>query len=237
MLLALDTSAAVTVAVHDGEQVLAEASTHDPRRHAELLVPMVDEVLTRAGVSARDLTALAAGRGPGPFTGLRVGLVTARTLALAIGLPVHGVTSLDALALQALDAGIASAGEEFVVTTDARRREVYWACYRAVDRLGQLWPEAVTGPEVARPRDVPVGGRPCAGRGAALYPDALPPAAVPAAAAVAHVLDPSAAAIARIAVAELATAAAPRDPQPLYLRRPDAVQPSAPKSVLRGRAP
>ncbi len=131
VLLALDTSAAVSVAVHDGRDVLASRSEHDPRRHAELLVPMVEAVLADAGDRPGRRDRDRGRAGPGPFTGLRVGLVTARTLGLALGVPVHGVTSLDALALEALDAGIAAAGTEFVVATDARRREVYWARYRA----------------------------------------------------------------------------------------------------------
>ncbi len=229
VLLALDTSAAVSVAVHDGRDVLASRSEHDPRRHAELLVPMVEAVLADAGIGRGDLTAIAVGRGPGPFTGLRVGLVTARTLGLALGLPVHGVTSLDALALQALDAGIAAAGTEFVVAMDARRREVYWARYRATTREGELRTQAVTDPAVSLPHDVPLEGMPCAGRGTHLYPDVLVPSAVP---AVAGLTDPSAAALARLAVAELDAGHDVRDPVPLYLRRPDAVASGGVKSVL-----
>ena len=232
MLLALDTSAAVTVAVHDGRAVLASRSVYDPRRHAELLVPMIDEVLTESGVDRRELTMIAVGRGPGPFTGLRVGLVTARTLALALGVEVHGVTSLDALALQALDAGIATAGTEFVVATDARRREVYWARYQASETPNGLWPIPVTQPEVSRPHELTLDGLPCAGRGTHLYPVELPPSP---AETVAALRDPSADAIARIALAETADGRPPRDPEPLYLRRPDAAEPSGAKSVLTGR--
>lgn len=235
MLLAIDTSAAVTVAVHDGTSLRTARSTHDPRRHAELLVPMIEDVLAEADVDRRDLTLVAVGRGPGPFTGLRVGLVTARTLALALDVDLHGVTSLDALALQALDAGIATAGGDFVVATDARRKEVYWARYRSIDTGGssvtgrQLWPEALTEPRVSRPHDVPLDGVPCAGRATLLYPEALPPSPVE---AVAALRDPSADALARIAVAEFAAGGSLRDPTPLYLRRPDAVAPTRGKSVL-----
>lgn len=232
MLLALDTSAAVSVAVHDGTSVRAALSTYDPRRHAELLVPMVEEALAEAAITRSDLTRIAVGCGPGPFTGLRVGLVTARTLGLVLGVDVHGVTSLDALALQALDAKIVSAGGEFVVVTDARRREVYWARYRSIEGPDGLRPEALTQPGVSRPHDVAWQHQPCAGRGTVLYPDALPPSTVE---AVAALRDPSAEAVARIAVTELADGRRPRDPAPLYLRRPDAVTPSGPKSVMGRR--
>ena len=100
MLLALDTATpAVTVAVADGATVLADATAVDPRRHGELLAPAVESVLRTAGVDRRELTAIAVGTGPGPFTGLRVGLVTARTLGHALGIPVLGVCTLDVLAL------------------------------------------------------------------------------------------------------------------------------------------
>jgi tRNA threonylcarbamoyl adenosine modification protein YeaZ len=103
LLLALDTATpAVTVALHDGSSVLAETTTHDPRRHGELLAPGIVEVLRRAGAGRRDLTDVAVGTGPGPFTGLRVGLATAQTLALVLGLRLHGVCTLDVLAAHAL---------------------------------------------------------------------------------------------------------------------------------------
>jgi tRNA threonylcarbamoyl adenosine modification protein YeaZ len=106
LLLAFDTAtAAVTVALHDGESVIAEHTEVDARRHGELLAPAIGRVLARTGRERRDLTGVAVGVGPGPFTGLRVGLVTARSLGDALGIPVHGVCSLDILA--AAVAGIA----------------------------------------------------------------------------------------------------------------------------------
>lgn len=221
MLLALDTSAAVAVAVHDGTDVVGSALAHDPRRHAELLVPMVDQVLREAGVTRRDLTAVAVGRGPGPFTGLRVGLVTARTLAHALGVPLHGLCSLDALAQQAVDAGVVADGAGVVAATDARRREVYWRRYRSVGGVA----EPVGDPAVAAPAVLPLDGDLVVGRGATLYPDLLPP--VPGAP-----LDPQADALARVVLRRLAAGEDLSSTEPLYLRRPDAVEPGAPKSVL-----
>ena len=162
LLLALDTSTpAVTAAVHDGERTLAERTTVDARRHGELLAPAVAEVLGDAGARPRDLTAIAVGVGPGPFTGLRVGLVTARTMAAVLGVPVHGVCSLDVLAV---DADVPDG--DFLVATDARRREVYWARYAGP------W-SRLTAPAVGTPAAVSAADPhlPVVGQGAELYPD------------------------------------------------------------------
>ena len=106
MLLAFDTATpAVTVALHDGERVVASQTRVDARRHGELLAPAITAVLDEAWVPRQDVTAIAVGVGPGPFTGLRVGLVTARTLGLALDVPVYGVCTLDVLAAEAVDAG------------------------------------------------------------------------------------------------------------------------------------
>jgi tRNA threonylcarbamoyladenosine biosynthesis protein TsaB len=88
----------VSVALHDGERVVSEASAADGRRHGELLAPMIAKVLADAGVSRTDLSAVAVGVGPGPYTGLRVGVVTARVLGAVLGIGVHGVCSLDVIA-------------------------------------------------------------------------------------------------------------------------------------------
>ena len=99
LLLALDTStSAITVALHDGARVRAEATTLDARAHGERLAPGIREVLEAAGATPGELTHVVCGLGPGPFTGLRVGIVTARVLALVTGAALHGVCSLDALA-------------------------------------------------------------------------------------------------------------------------------------------
>jgi tRNA threonylcarbamoyl adenosine modification protein YeaZ len=227
LLLALDTATpAVTVALHDGSAVLAQAGGRDARRHAELLAPAVERVLAEAGATPDDLTDVAVGTGPGPFTGLRVGLVTARMTASALGLRLHGVCTLDALAAQAMTDGSVSPAEEFLVATDARRREVYWAAYRhpgATPGTPAL-PERVAGPHVARAADVPRAGRRVVGRGAELYAAELGPAVGP--------LDPSAGALALLVVRRVARGDDLSDVEPRYLRRPDVHESAGPKSVL-----
>ncbi|AKU16017.1 tRNA (adenosine(37)-N6)-threonylcarbamoyltransferase complex dimerization subunit type 1 TsaB [Luteipulveratus mongoliensis] len=219
MLLAIDTATqAVTVAVHDGATVVAEHSTSDARRHTELLAPSIRDTLRAAGLRPRDLSAIAVGVGPGPFTGLRVGVVTARTMGLALGVPVHGVCSLDALAH-----GVMADGERtrFLVATDARRKEVYWAAYDVTDQGVRR----SDGPDVARAADLPahLRGLPTAGRGPLLYPDALPHALPQ--------LDVGAGALATFAMGALRRGEELLEPQPLYLRRPDAVPQSERKPV------
>ena len=207
MLLAFDTATpAVTVALRDGARPCGERTVVDARRHGEILGPGIAAVLADAGVSASALTAIAVGVGPGPFTGLRVGLVTARAMGDALAIPVRGVCTLDIIAAE-----IAS-GEPFLVATDARRREVYWAMY---DEAGAR----VDGPRVDRPADVEWRG-PAYGAGAAMYSDIFTGAREP--------RFPSAAVLASI-VASDTVAILP--PDPLYLRRPDAVEPAARKAV------
>lgn len=106
MLLAFDTATTrVTVALHDGERVVAAYNADHGLRHGELLAPAIEQVLAEAGALPLDVTAIAVGVGPGPFTGLRVGLVTARTMAYALGVPVYGVCTLDVLAAEAVEQG------------------------------------------------------------------------------------------------------------------------------------
>ncbi|MEZ0579550.1 tRNA (adenosine(37)-N6)-threonylcarbamoyltransferase complex dimerization subunit type 1 TsaB [Nocardioides sp. MH1] len=211
MLLAFDTSSpTVTVAVHDGSDVVVELTSSETMRHGEQLTPLVDQALRRAGISPRDLTAIAVGVGPGPFTGLRVGLVSARTMAYVLEIPVYGVCSLDVLAVEAVETGTVEG--PFVVASDARRREVYLATY---DDGGAR----TSGPDVQRPADVATEVA-VVGEGGSLYPDAFPSGRAP--------LRPSAGWLARCVVEERAEL---RDPEPLYLRRPDAEIPRAPKPV------
>ena len=224
LLLAIDTSTtAITVALHNAAAVVAEATTLDARGHAEHLAPGIVEVLAAAGATPADLTDIACGLGPGPFTGLRVGIVTARTMALATGARLHGVCSLDALAAEAYGLGVD--GDELVVATDARRKEVYWARYAprapgaAVGGVSR-----VSGPEVMKPADLPLEVRalPAVGRGPLLYPEAFGAPDGPGSA----LLDVSAGWLAELVVARLAAGDPVDEHEPYYLRRPDAV-PSA----------
>ncbi|MFB6951492.1 tRNA (adenosine(37)-N6)-threonylcarbamoyltransferase complex dimerization subunit type 1 TsaB [Streptomyces niveus] len=215
LLLAVDTATpAVTVALHDGVSVLAAESQVDARRHGELLLPAVDRVLAGAGRALCDVTGLVVGVGPGPYTGLRVGLVTAAAFGSTLGVPVHGLCTLDGLAYAAgLD-------EPFVVATDARRKEVYWARY--ADSRTRL-----TEPAVDRPADIAaeLAGLPVVGAGGVLYPESFPDTRAPE--------HQSAAALASLAAERLA--AGDTDgflpPLPLYLRRPDAQVPKNYKVV------
>ena len=200
VILAIDTATpAVTAGIVklDGVEVLAERVTVDARAHAEQLTPNVLAALTDAGLTVDDLGAVVVGCGPGPFTGLRVGMATAAACGHALGIPVHGVCSLDAIGIES-----AATAAEVLVVTDARRREVYWARYRDGVR--------VDGPAVDAPADVPADADAVAGspEHAALFD-------LPRLAAV----YPTAAGLVR-SVADWTAEPAPL--VPLYLRRPDA---------------
>jgi tRNA threonylcarbamoyl adenosine modification protein YeaZ len=144
LVLALDTATPTLVvglarwSAGAGAEVLAERAVPSGNRHAELLTPTVREVLAATGATTAQLDAVVTGLGPGPFTGLRVGVVTAAALGDALGTPVHGVCSLDAIGDGARS-----------VVTDARRKEVHWAVYDAAG-------VRTAGPGVDRPEDAPV---------------------------------------------------------------------------------
>lgn len=228
-ILALDTSSAVAVALlADDGTVLATRSDSEQRHHAELLAPMVQHVLADAGVDRTQLTAVVAGTGPAPFTGLRVGLVTARTMALALDVPAWGVPSVDALAATA--ARTAEPGARVLVVTDARRREVYWAEYRVdADRAA----EPIGGPDIAVPATLIEHGRTTGalvvGRGAWLHHEAL--GLTDAQPDDPALLDPDPAELGRLALARH-LAGQPLATTPLYLRRPDAEPSVVRKRVL-----
>jgi tRNA threonylcarbamoyl adenosine modification protein YeaZ len=222
-----------------GLRLLAQQVAVDPRRHGELLAPAVAATLAAAGRVAGDLTAVVAGLGPGPYTGLRVGLVTAAALADALGIPVYGVCSLDAVALPAA-ARPQTAGEppvlaespppgvprpgpgRLLAATDARRREIYWAVY---DRSGAR----LAGPAVERPAELAgrlagLGVTAMCGAGARQYAEVL---ALPLLAAD----YPAPLALASLARGRVLAGAPADGIAPLYLRRPDAVEPGRPKAV------
>jgi tRNA threonylcarbamoyl adenosine modification protein YeaZ len=223
LLLAIDTAtSAITVALHDGDGVVAESSLLDARRHGEYLAPGIAEALEKAGRTPGEVTAVVCGTGPGPFTGLRIGLVTARTFAFACGIPVFGVCSLDALAHQAWLEDADGLGLSFVVATDARRKEVYWARYDLTDggvvRRGE--------PMVAKAQAIAdeVRALPVIGRGAILYADCFGRRLGP--------LDVSAGALADLAACRLAAGEELPAAEPMYLRRPDTMPPAPRKQVM-----
>ncbi|MCU0262598.1 MAG: tRNA (adenosine(37)-N6)-threonylcarbamoyltransferase complex dimerization subunit type 1 TsaB [Candidatus Nanopelagicales bacterium] len=217
LILALDTATeAVGAAVVDttADEVLGTAGFLGPAAHGEQLAPLVARALDLAGVGPRDLGAIGVGRGPGPFTGLRVGLVHAAVMGWALGLPVQGVCTLDVLAAQARAAGVSG---PFLVATDARRREVYWARYDAAGIR-------VDGPHVGAAAGIADRSLPAVGAGAAKYPEDLPAHRAP--------LHPDPATLARIA-GELVRSGVPADLTPMYLRRPDAMASSTRKRVTQ----
>lgn len=230
VLLALDTATgSIGAALLVDGRVLAEVTHHDSRRHGELLAPAVEETLARAGVTVADLTAVAVGVGPGPFTGLRVGIVTGLVMGQVRQIPVHGVCSLDALAEQAVADQVVP--DVFLVATDARRKEVYWAQYAVQHGV----PVRTDGPGVARAADLPVAVRslPAVGRGPLLY-DCLRGVDGP--------FDVRPGYLGLVAYRVMSAMSAmdgggePQEgvllsPEPLYLRRPDATEPTTAKDV------
>ncbi|MGC3995867.1 MAG: tRNA (adenosine(37)-N6)-threonylcarbamoyltransferase complex dimerization subunit type 1 TsaB [Propionicimonas sp.] len=205
VVLGIDTATDVRAGVARNGVVASAGVVADRRAHAEQLLPLVQRVLAQADAKPADLTGIVVGVGPGPFTGLRVGVAAAITMAEALGVPVTGVCSLDVVALEWATRGDAPAA--FAVVADARRKEVYWARYSGDGTR-------VDGPFVTAPSDVP--DLPLAGPGATLTgrecvgPDAIDAGLMAASAD-------------RLADAGLV---------PLYLRRPDAEVPTARKSTL-----
>jgi tRNA threonylcarbamoyl adenosine modification protein YeaZ len=206
LVLALDTSTVVNVGLAQGERVLATASVADQMAHAEQLLPLISGCLDDAGVRPGDLGQLIVGLGPGPFTGLRVGVATAQVLSYVLQLQMRGICSLDVLAAQFAGAD----SRDFIVATDAKRREVYWARYRADGvRVGK--------PAVSKPSDVP--RLPAIGPAADLYSDQLHAVPGP------RAMDPG-------VLATRGAVLPDAGQEPLYLRHPDATELTRPKSVL-----
>jgi len=208
LVLVLDTATPTLVAgladwsKHGATDVLAERAVPSGNRHAELLAPAITSVLDDAGLTMADLDVVVTGLGPGPFTGLRVGVVTAAALADARGLPVIGVCSLDAVGTGAR-----------TVVTDARRKEVYWAAY---DESGAR----TEGPGVVRPEEL---GRP--------GPFVGDPAFATRLGADVAAAEVTTAGLVRAAEPQLLDPSSAGPLLPLYLRRPDATPPAAIKAV------
>jgi tRNA threonylcarbamoyladenosine biosynthesis protein TsaB len=217
LVLALDTAtpastAALAEVTGGGMRGIAERRTVDPRAHGELLAPEIAAVLDEAGARPRDLGAIVAGVGPGPFTGLRVGLATAASMGQALGIPTYGVCSLDAI-------GLAAGPGRVLVATDARRREVYWATYLDGRRTRE--------PDVGRPTEVDTDVDRAAGEGALKY------SAIFGVPIDERLLYPPGAALVSLAADRIRHGAPAERLTPLYLRRPDAVASATRKSALQ----
>ncbi|QDP95598.1 tRNA (adenosine(37)-N6)-threonylcarbamoyltransferase complex dimerization subunit type 1 TsaB [Microlunatus elymi] len=209
LILGIDTATEVRVGLADGSQVLSSLSYEDPRRHVEQLTPLIEKLIKESGVTTAQLTKIIVGVGPGPYTGLRVGIATARTIGFVLGVQVRGVCTLDVLAAQWLRSDVPPA-DDFLIATDARRKEIYWARY-APDG------SRVAGPSVGKADELPQ--LPVAGPATEIYPELQASANAPVS------LD---AGVLALVGSELADAGI----EPLYLRSPDAAPPGPRKSVL-----
>ena len=207
VVLGVDTATVVCVGLAVAGTAVATAQVDDRMAHVEQLTPLIRRVCADAGVAPTELTDVVVGLGPGPYTGLRVGIVTARVLAEIAGARLHGICSLDVIAAQHAGGGH---GGDFVVVTDARRKEVYWARYAADGTR-------LEGPAVNPADEVP--RLPTVGPGTVLYSDRLEVVDGPA------TLDPA-------VLAAVGPRLVDAGVEPLYLRRPDAAEPGRRKSVL-----
>lgn len=150
MLLAIDTSAGTSVAVVDHDRgVISERGVSDTMRHAEVIGALIQDCLDDAGVPVAALSGVVGGMGPGPFTGLRVGIAAARVFALGAAKPLVPIISHDAIAYGRFRTGHAG---PLLVVTDARRREVYWSAYSGADAAGL--PVRVAAPGLAKPAEL-----------------------------------------------------------------------------------
>jgi tRNA threonylcarbamoyladenosine biosynthesis protein TsaB len=220
-LLALDTSGPrISVAIGHNGRLRAEVSIDGARRHAEQVAPAIEFLCASVGIEPAGFGAVAVGIGPGLFTGLRVGVTTARAIAQCLRIPVVGVPSLDLVAYP-----LRHTTRLVVAVTDARRHEVFYACYRPVPGGVQRVTDYAVGPAEALVGELTARGEEVllAGDGALLHGEAFgaldrvelagPDGAFPSAAALVEL------ASARLEREEFETAA---DVHPLYLRRSDA---------------
>jgi len=203
-VLAIDTSVGVSVAILRSNGELTQSPTVDHGMQGELTAELISQVVAESGLEISEITDVVVGVGPGPFTGLRVGLVTAAVFAHARNIPIHGICSLDAIAFDYT--------KPCVVVTDARRKELYWARYED-KRIGE--------PQVSKPEDLlaQFPDSDFVGPGAQLYPDFIS----------GKVSELKAGSLARLFASGTAQLV---DVSPMYLRKPDAVEPTTRKSVL-----
>ncbi|MEY4276550.1 MAG: hypothetical protein RIS26_1013 [Actinomycetota bacterium] len=207
LILAIDTSAGTSVALVENGVVRAEHNVADTMKHAELIGAAIADVLSQGFVHPAQIMAVVAGRGPAPFTGLRVGIAAATMFATGAGIKLFGAVSLDAIALAALPKLSVTKSEPLLVTTDARRKEVYWALYAGLDEHGV--PIRIDGPGVMKPAEL---------EDYLVNRNVHP---------VTTDVDVSAAALGLLLEAQLRTGTAGQDVSALYLRAADAVEPKA----------
>ena len=203
-VLAMDTSVGVSVALLRSDGELTQSQTVDHGMQGELTAELISQAVADSGLEISDITEVVVGVGPGPFTGLRVGLVTAEVFAHARNIPIHGICSLDAIAFDY--------AKPCVVVTDARRKELYWARYDG-KRIGE--------PQVSKPEELlaQFPDSEFVGPGSQLYPDFIS----------GKLLELKAGSLAKLFAAGAAQLV---DVSPMYLRKPDAVEPTTRKSVL-----
>ena len=201
VILAIDTSLGTSVAVGAGGQI-AEVSSDDPRGHAEVIGDLIARAFAEIRIPAASITHVVAGMGPGPFTGLRVGIAAAHAFALGRGLSILPLVSHDAVALEHLETGAISGVR---VVQDAKRRELFVTDYTGLDWTG-------TPERDAEPRLLPREGYESIVN--EVWPERVP-----------------AAALVRLAARRLASGATFEADKALYLRLPDVMQPKAPKPV------
>jgi tRNA threonylcarbamoyl adenosine modification protein YeaZ len=221
LVLAVDTSSptvavAICDAVDGDVRVRAERVETAENRHGERLAPLIAAALRDSGIGVDALEGVVVGLGPAPFTGLRVGVMTARAMSDALAIPAYGVCSLDGIAHR-----YATADGPFAVVTDARRKQVYWARY---DERGTR----LDGPELGPPDEVAASllahTTDVVGAGVLLYPGAFE-------AFTTRDGDPSPRAADLVWCVDVA--AAPGALAPMYLRRPDAQPPGKLKAVTQ----
>jgi len=205
VILAIDTSAGTSIALVCEGTVLAAASTPDTMRHAEVVGSMIAQCFAEAGLAASTVTHVAAGMGPGPFTGLRVGIAAAEAFALGVDAQLLPMVSHDGIAREAL---AAHPGSAVLVVTDARRKELYWSEYSGLDENG--CPTRVAGPALAKPDELP-----------ATHAARIDSTEVPAGA------------LGLIADAMLAAGTQFSEAEALYLRSPDVTLSNGPKRVVQ----
>jgi len=203
-VLAIDTSVGVSVAILRSNGVLTQSQAVDHGMQGELTAELISKVVIDSGLEISEITDVVVGVGPGPFTGLRVGLVTAEVFAHARQIPIHGICSLDAVAFEY--------AKPCVVVTDARRKELYWARYEGI-RIGE--------PQVSKPEELATQfpDTEFVGPGAQIYPDVIS----------GQVMELKAGSLAKLFASGSAQLVSV---SPMYLRKPDAVEPTTRKSVL-----